>query len=149
MLVDSSRSVLGVAGTGDPVPKKNTENGAAHTHDHADSHDHDHDHKNEGEEILEDGEEEGDDIVILSDADGNEREFRFLTVLEVDDQQFALLTTLDESEDADAPTEVFIFHYEEDEDGGEVFADIEDEVLFNKVQAAAEAMLSSDEEEDE
>lgn len=99
--------------------------------------------------MLEDGEEEGDDIVILSDAEGNEREFRFLTVLEVDDQQFALLTTVEESEDPEAPTEVFIFHYDADEDGGEVFADIEDEALFNKVQAAAEAMLSGGDDEEE
>lgn len=127
------------------MPKK-PENGAAHDHSyaHGDAHDHDH------EEWEEEGEEEDDEFVILSDAEGNEKEFRFLTLLEVDGKQFALLTSAEEeeSDDPEAATEVFLFHYEVDEDGGEMFADIEDEALFNKVQAAAEALLAGGEEDE-
>jgi len=133
------------------MPKKPVENGASHDHSHAHGADHDHAHEHEeqeGEEEWEEGmEEEDDDIVVLSDSEGNEREFRFLSILEVDDQQFALLSNVDEPEDPEAATEVFIFHYEADEDGGETFRDIEDETLFEKVQAAAEALLTGGDEE--
>ena len=107
--------------------------------------------EDEGEdEEWEDEGEEGDDTVVLVDADGNEREFVFLAVVEMDDEgSFAALTPVEEDDAADN-TEVFLFHYEEDEDGGESFSPIEDEDLFARVQIAAEKMFSEmDEEEDE
>ena len=64
--------------------------------------DHDHDHDEEEEAVdpelddVEDGEGEGeddeDDIVILSDAEGNEQEYQFLAIVEVEGDQYALLT---------------------------------------------------------
>jgi uncharacterized protein YrzB (UPF0473 family) len=103
----------------------------------------------EGEEWDDEG-EDGDDTVVLVDADGNEREFVFLAVVEMDEEgSFAALTPVEEDEAADN-TEVFLFHYEEDEDGAESFSPIEDEDLFARVQEAAEKMFSEmDEEEDE
>ena len=91
--------------------------------------------------------EDGEDIVVLADAEGNEREFQFLMVIEVDGDDFALLTPVVDDGDDDAPTEVFLFRYEQDEDGGEIFSDIDDEALFARVQAAAEEALSSEDDE--
>jgi len=108
-------------------------------------HDHDHDHE-EGEE-WEEGDED-DDIVILSGPDGEAKEYVFLTLVEVDGAQFALLTPADEPEDEEAATEVYIFRYEQDEEGGEMFSEVEDEALFQRVQAEAEKILVTDEEDD-
>jgi uncharacterized protein YrzB (UPF0473 family) len=109
-------------------------------------HDHDHDHDDELDPDLEDGEEgddEDDDIVILSDAEGNEIEYQFLAIVEVDGEQYALLTP-NGSEDEEEATEIFIFHYSQDEDGGECFADVPDEETFKKVQSQAEALFAAD-----
>jgi uncharacterized protein YrzB (UPF0473 family) len=116
-------------------------------HNH-DDHDHEHDH----DEELEDGEFEDDDdgIVVLTDAEGDEREFQFLDVVEVDDMQFALLAPVmdEEEENEDEPAEIFIFRYEVNEDGVETFTDVEDEDLFAKVRDAAEALFAAEGEDD-
>ena len=102
----------------------------------------------EDEEWDDEDGEDGEDTVVLVDADGNEREFVFLAVVEMDEEgSFAALTPVEEDDAADN-TEVFLFHYEEDEDGGESFSPIEDEDLFARVQIAAEKMFSEMDEED-
>ena len=89
----------------------------------------------------EDGEDDEESTVILVDAEGTEREFVFLAVVDLEDEgQFAALTPAEEDESGEN-TEVFLFHYEEDEDGGESFSPIEDEELFARVQSAAEEMF--------
>ncbi|MFZ5475321.1 MAG: DUF1292 domain-containing protein [Myxococcota bacterium] len=98
-----------------------------------------HDHEDED---LDD-----DDIVTLSDAEGNETDFQFLGVVEVEGEDYALLTPANDEEATE--TEIFIFRYEQDEDGGEIFSDVEDEETFQKVRAQAEALFASLEEGDE
>lgn len=92
-------------------------------------------------ESAEDEEEE--DIVILTDAEGNEVEYQLLAIVEVDGENYALLTP--DEEEAES-TEVFIFRYEQDEDGGDVYSDVEDEATFAKVQAEAEKLFQETEE---
>ncbi len=101
------------------------------------------------DEEWDDEDEEGDDTVILVDAEGTEREFVFLAVVDMEEEgQFAALTPAEEDESSEN-TEVFLFHYEEDEDGAESFTPIEDEDLFARVQLAAEEMFKQmDEGED-
>lgn len=105
-----------------------------------------HDHSDDDDEM---DDEEEDDIVVLSDAEGNETEFQFLAIVEVEGGQYALLTP-NVGEDEDESTEIFIFKYEQDEDGGETFSDVDDEATFAKVRAEAENLFSSldDEEAD-
>lgn len=107
--------------------------------DKHDEHDHDHAHDDELEGDLEEGfdDEEDDGIVVLVDGDGNEVEYLFLDVVDLDGDQFALLTPAEEDEEAES-TEIFIFRYEVDEEGGESFSDVEDEAIFQKVQEIAE-----------
>lgn len=119
----------------------------------SDEHDHDHDHENEEEldeldEEGEEGEDDEDDTVILSDAEGNEIEYQFLAIVEVDGENYALLTPAVDEDDEEA-TEIFIFHYEQDEDGGEIFSDVADEATFEKVRAQAEALFAAGDDEDD
>ncbi len=113
--------------------------------EHAHDHGHDHEHDEEEGEFEEDYEDADDDIVILADAEGNETEFHFLDVVEVDGEQYALLTPVDDDEESDA-TEIFIFHYEQDEDGAASFSDVEDEAIFAKVREAAEALFAGEDD---
>lgn len=104
-------------------------------------HDHDHDHDDD-----EEGEE--DDLVVLADEDGVEATYRFLGLVDLDGAQYALLTTLEEPDDEEEPMEVFILKYEQDEDGGEVYTPLEDESLFQRVQAEAERLFNESPEDD-
>lgn len=123
-----------------------------------DEHNHDHEHEHEPDEALEEGvedeelfDEDEDDVVVLVDAEGNELEYHLLGVIEVEEEEFALLTPADDDEESES-MEVVLMRYDEDEDGGMIFQDIEDEALFAKVQAAAEVYFSEsmgDEDEEE
>ncbi len=103
----------------------------------------------DGDEDLDDEFDSDDDnIVTLQDADGNEQDFVFLTVVDLEGEgQFAALTPADE-DDAAENTEIFLFRYEADEDGGESFTPINDENLYARVQAAAELHFAQAEEEE-
>ncbi len=106
------------------------------THDHQHEHDENCDH------------EEGDDIVTLVDADGNEVDNYWLGQVELDDEQFALLCPVAEMDEEAEATNVYVYHYSEDEDGAESFEAVEDEELLARVQAAAEAMFAEGDEEE-
>lgn len=111
-------------------------------HDHA-NHDHGHVH---GENCDHD---DDDDIVTLVDADGNETDFAMLGTVEVEGDTYAMLTPESQLDNEDENMEVVLMHFEQDEDGGMSFSDIEDEELYAKVQAAAEAAFAEGAEEDE
>ncbi|MCB9741193.1 MAG: DUF1292 domain-containing protein [Alphaproteobacteria bacterium] len=107
-----------------------------------DDHGHDHSHEHDDED---------DGTVTLVDADGNEATFGILDFVEVDDKEYALLAPIEqlEDEDEDAPLDVFIYRYEEFDDG-EVYSAVEGEE-FEKARAAAELALAQDgdDEDDE
>jgi len=118
----------------------------AHAHDHA--HEPEEDMENM-DEMGEDTDDEDDGIVILQTAEGEEMAFHVLEVIDVEDEQFALLTPAndDEGEENDEEAaEIYIFHYEVDEDGAESFTPVEDEETFAKVRDAAEALFTGDDE---
>ena len=97
-------------------------------------HDHDHDHS---DEELEDDFEDEDNIVILQDAEGNEVEYEMMGIVEVEEETFALLTPVAEDDESEE-LQVVLMRYDEDDDGGMSFSDIDNDDLFQKVQAAAE-----------
>ena len=114
-------------------------------------HDHDHDHS---DEELEDDFEDEDNIVILQDAEGNEVEYEMMGIVEVEEETFALLTPVAEDDESEE-LQVVLMRYDEDDDGGMSFSDIDNDDLFQKVQAAAEIFFKElmeesgeDEEED-
>ncbi|GDX82650.1 hypothetical protein LBMAG42_44610 [Deltaproteobacteria bacterium] len=108
-----------------------------------------HDHTHEHDESCAHEDEEGDDIVTLVDADGGEVDHYWLGLVELDEEQFALLCPVDEVDEDSETTNVYVYHYSEDEDGAESFEAVEDEELLARVQAAAEKMFDEAESEEE
>jgi uncharacterized protein YrzB (UPF0473 family) len=92
--------------------------------------------------------DEGDEleVVTFTDEDGKEYTAAILAVIEVEEQDFAVLAPVEQLEDPEAgDLELFLFHYGEDEEGNECFSYIEDEVLFDKVREAASQILDDGE----
>lgn len=94
---------------------------------------HDHDHSLE------------DEIITLTDEDGQEHQFAILDVIEVDNKEYAILIPTDESEE-ESEDEAVILRLETDETGEEVLVDIEDDEEWQRVAQAWEELV---EEEDE
>ena len=110
-------------------------------HDHDHSHEHDHDHDEEGED---------DGTVVLVDAEGNEVEFGILGFVEDEGQAYALMSPVDQLEDDESDDfDVYIFRYEEMEDGSEEFSEVEDPVVFARVKARADQFFMEMESEGE
>ena len=96
-----------------------------------------------------------DSIVTLTDDDGNDFDFLLLDVVEYQGGDYLVLLPLSEEEDEE--DNVLILKVEKTEEG-ESYAGIEDENVLNAVfdlfnqqigEAAKEAGLSDDEEEEE
>jgi uncharacterized protein YrzB (UPF0473 family) len=106
--------------------------------------------------------EEREDIVILTDDEGNEVEFLFLDAFEIDARRYAVLIPLEGAEETDEAgeeeiiegSEAMIFRLEQDKNGDEVFVEIEDDDEWAEVTAAWEDLQDEDlaegeDEEDE
>ncbi len=79
-------------------------------------------------------EELDDNIVVLNDEEGNEVQFEFLDLVELDDEEYVvLLPVTEEGEEEDG--EVVILKLEDtDEDSEEEsYVGVEDEEILNKV----------------
>ncbi len=90
--------------------------------------------------------EEDDDLVVLTGEDGEDHPFRLIALLDVDDQQFAMLIPAEQEADDSETADVYLLHYTEDADGMVNFSSIEDPELFAKVQAAAEQAFAEADE---
>lgn len=64
------------------------------------------------------------DLITLIDDEGNEHEFSVIDILEVEEEEYAILIPAGAGEEAD---EVVIFKFSVDEEGNEVLIDLEDE----------------------
>ena len=90
------------------------------------------------------------EVVEFTDEEGVTYTAAILAVLQVDDQDYAVLAPVEQLEDDDGDElELFLFLYGEDDEGNEFFSYIEDESVFNKVQEAAAALLDEGAEIDE
>ncbi|MCB9760314.1 MAG: DUF1292 domain-containing protein [Alphaproteobacteria bacterium] len=107
--------------------------------DGIDEHEHEHDHDHEDD----------DGTVTLVDADGNEITFGILGFVEDEevDMVYALLSPIeqleDEGDEDESPLDVFIFRYEEFDDG-ESFSSVEDPKEFERVSQLASKMLADE-----
>jgi len=97
--------------------------------------------------------EDRDDIVVLTDDEGNEVEFLFLDAFEVAGKRYAVLVPLEGTDDEDEGTsdedyiegsEAMIFRLEQDEKGDEIFVEIEDDEEWAEVTAAWEDLQDED-----
>ena len=87
---------------------------------------------------------EDDNICVLVDEEGKEWEFEIVDVFEKDDKRYALLIPSDDADD-DEETGIFL-RIEQDENGDDVFEDLEDEE-FDAIAAYYETLIDDDEEE--
>lgn len=92
-------------------------------------------------------ENERDEVVVLTDDEGNEFEFQVIDVLEIEGNRYAVLFPLDDSEAAE--DEALIMRLETDEEGDDVLVDIEDDQEWEKVVAEWESMLADEEDLDD
>ena len=77
-------------------------------------------------------EEELDNIILLNDEDGNEVNFEFLDLVELDGEEYVILLPTDSEEEE--PGEVVILQVEDtDSDEEESYVSVEDEEVLNKV----------------
>ncbi len=98
---------------------------------------------------LDDSEEIGEiDRVVLVSEDGEELPFVLLAVVEHEGEDYAMLATeaqlLDDSSDE---MEVFLFHYQVDEQGIEVYGPIEDDDTYEAVAAFCSTLMDGTGEE--
>ena len=98
---------------------------------------------------LDEGFDESDDItdadrVTLVDEDGAEMECVILAHAECDGAEYVLLALEEElAVDSDQPLEMMIFGYNRTDDA-EVFAPIDDEETYNKVEAMFSDLIEKD-----
>ena len=83
-------------------------------------------------------EEEYDmDVYTLVDEDGVETDFEFLGSIELDGNTYVAFSPLDQAEDSDEE-EYVVFKVSSDEEGNEVYDNIEDDDEFDRVSDAFE-----------
>lgn len=93
--------------------------------------------------------EHEDEIIVLTDEEGNEHEFTIIQVIKVDEKDYAILlpTTAEEADDEEG--QAVIFRIDTDENGEDVLVDIEDEEEFERVAEAWDEILDDEEFDDE
>lgn len=96
-------------------------------------HDHDHDHEHDEE------------IIVLTDEEGNEHEFSIVQVIKVDEKDYAILLPVHAGEEEDQAIILRI----DTEEGEDVLVEIEDEAEFDRVAEAWEEMLDDEEFEEQ
>lgn len=102
-------------------------------------------------------EDEGDEIVTLTDEEGQDHEFVLVDLLELNEQEYAILLPFagvsgegeadENAEDADM--EAVILRIETDDAGDEQLVEIDDEQEWQSVVDAYEAMLEDGDGEGE
>lgn len=78
--------------------------------------------------------EELDNIIILNDEDGNEVQFEFLDLVELDDEEYVVLLPVSDEGEEDEGEVVILKLEDTDEDSEEEsYIGVEDEEILNKV----------------
>ena len=76
--------------------------------------------------------EELDTIIILNDEDGNEVQFEFLDLIELDGEEYVVLLPVEDDEEEDG--EVVILKVEDtDSEDEESYVSVDDQEILNKV----------------
>lgn len=93
-----------------------------------------------------DEEEEGLRVIEFEDADGNVLSFAELALVEVDGQDYVMLAPLEQVEasvegEAEGEIEIYLFRYDELEDGSPDYSEIEDDDTYERVRAFCDAQL--------
>jgi uncharacterized protein YrzB (UPF0473 family) len=79
-------------------------------------------------------EEELDNIIVLNDENGEEVQFEFLDLIELDGEEYVVLLPADEAQNEEEAGEVIILKVEDtDSDEEESYVSVDDEEVLNKV----------------
>lgn len=89
-----------------------------------------------------DEEPEDEEVILLTDEDGNEHEFTIVQVIKVDDKDYAILMSAEDAEDEGA----VILRIDINAAGEDELVEIEDDDEFERVAEVWEDLL--DEEDD-
>ena len=80
--------------------------------------------------------EELDNIIVLNDEEGNEVQFEFLDLVELDDEEYVvLLPVTEEGEEDEGEVVILKLEDTDDDSEGESYVGVEDEEILNKVFA--------------
>ncbi len=103
---------------------------------------------NEGQEGDDSGSDQSgeDEIVTLIGEDGTEVDHVWLGLVELDNEQFALLCPVDEFDVNAESTNVYAYYYTMNEDETDTFEPVEDHALLARIQVAAEEMFAAEED---
>jgi uncharacterized protein YrzB (UPF0473 family) len=80
---------------------------------------------------------EEDEVIVLTDDDGEEHEFNLIDTITVNEKEYAILQPVEEEE-------AIILRFGIDEDGDEVLYDIEDDEEWEKVADAWQEIAGED-----
>ena len=79
-------------------------------------------------------EEELDNIIVLNDEEGNEVQFEFLDLVELDNEEYVvLLPVTDEGEEDEGEVVILQLEDTEEDSEEESYIGVEDEEILNKV----------------
>jgi|JI10StandDraft_1071094.scaffolds.fasta_scaffold432920_2 uncharacterized protein YrzB (UPF0473 family) len=88
-------------------------------------------------------------IFTLVDEDGEEEDFAVVTIVDLPEGRFAVLTQAEAmfAEDGEDELELYVFHYGEDEEGEAQLDPVEDDALVEKILEIVDQQLGGDGEE--
>ena len=90
--------------------------------------------------------EENTNIISLTDEEGVERDFEIITVLKVEDTEYAVLYDIEAGEEEDSAV---VFRIGQDETGSDILEVVEDDAEFDKVAEVYQEWLDTQDLEDE
>lgn len=91
-------------------------------------------------------EEDDYDVITLEDENGAETDFAFLGLVGVDGKQYAILCPVEQLETEDPDLDLYAFQYTETDDGADLDA-VEDDELLTRIFTLAETELFGDDED--
>ena len=93
-------------------------------------------------ELYFDMDDDNEDIIELTDDDGNVEKFRYIATVPYENEEYVLLTSPDDDSDE---YEVVILQIAQDENGEDIYVTCEDEDTSQKVFDLFKQMLEDDE----
>lgn len=87
------------------------------------------------------------ELITLVDEDGNEHQFLLLDIVNVNDNDYAIMVVAEEAAADDEEEEAVIFRIEEGEDGQQSLIVVDEDEEWEAVVAAWEEMIGLEEEE--
>ena len=86
------------------------------------------------DENLENVDEEFDNVIVLNDEDGNEVNFEFLDLIELDNEEYVVLLPMsDEGEEVEGEVVILKVEDTDEESEEESYVSVDDEDTLNKV----------------